>query len=254
MNHFLSSGRQFFFQWLTALALFALLAPVGASAQGAYSASQANRSSKQQRQNNRQNPYASVYTYQTHQHERSFGTFFAEYNRMTMSIEDSYANAPCYNGVSVGFDYFLPFAGGLGVDLGLKGQYLFRNEKEGVYTYKDNLLSAVVPVRLAYHWRAAESFSLLPFAGVFGRMNLSGKKIYEESGKSGRTSISLFDDKQTQAYGLETMKRFQVGWEAGVTARISDTFTIGGSYWMDISKIGTGTKLKGFNLQLGACF
>lgn len=254
MNKSFSTNGLSIIRRIMVVMLIAGFAWVDASAQGSVTVGQLSRASRQ-RQQNRENPYSSVYTYQTQRQQvRSHGNFFAEYNRMTMDVKNSYTKDPSFNGVSVGFDYFLPFAGELGVDIGLKAQYFFRNEKEGIYTYKDNLLAGTLPVRLAYDWRAGESFALMPFAGVFGRINFSGKKIYEESGKSGRTSINLFDDDQTSFYNLEKLKRFQFGWEAGVRARFSDTFTIGASYWMDFSEIGTNTKLKGFNIQLGACF
>lgn len=253
MKKSLFRGKSTISRWIFAVAMLAAFGLADASAQGSYSVGQLSRASRQ-RQQNRQNPYGSVYEYQTAPHEHSYGTFFAEYNRMTMDIDNSLVSNPGYNGISVGFDYFLPFAGGLGVDLGAKVQYFFRNEEEGILTYKDNLLSGTVPVRLAYDWRISDSFALMPFAGVYGRYNFSGKQVYEESGVSGRTSINQFDEKQTSYYGIEKLKRLQAGWEAGARAVISETFSVGASYWMDFTEIGHDTKLKGFSIMLGANF
>ena len=210
------------------------------------------------RENKERNPYANRSYYRPVEKSRSFGTFYAEYNRMKMDAGTD--QTPTYNGVSVGFSYFVPVVGGLGLNTGMKVQYFFRNEKENIITWKDNLLAGTVPVDLAFDLRLGDKFSIIPYAGMYGRCNFSAKAAWEQSGMNGRTSVNLFDSDQIDYYnstfntGLNKMKRFQFGWEAGAMVRLSEIVTIGGGYWHDLNKIAPSTKLYGFNVQLGVNF
>jgi len=196
------------------------------------------------------NPYSSSYKASE---SRSFGTFYAEYNPHVWHAEHygSVTNTT-FHGVSVGFSYFVPVLGSLGFDAGVKGQYLFRNEKKGGSKYKDNMFSGTIPVNVVYDFRVSDGFAIDPFVGLYGRFNFSAKNV-EEMGTT-RNSLNMFDEDQAKFFGYETYDRFQFGWQAGVNVRISDMLTIGGAYWMDLKEIGKDIDLHGFNIMVGANF
>lgn len=198
----------------------------------------------------RNSTYADVYTYQTAEQRGSDGTFFAGYDYTTMAIDQQGVDDVTYHGVSVGFNYFFPLAGNLGLTTGLKGQYFFRNDTEGIYTHKDNMFSGVIPVNLTFDWHLTHGFALAPYGGLYGRYNFMAHAVTEEQGKSGHESVSQFD----KNYMTDPFKRFQYGWEVGVTARFSDMVTVGASYWHDLNKICRSTKLYGIGIMLGANF
>ncbi len=196
------------------------------------------------------NPYSTSYKMSE---PRSFGIFYAEYNPHVRH-QDSFGSSTNTNfhGVSVGFSYFVPVLGRLGFDAGVKGQYLFRNEKKGTTKYKDNMFSATIPVDVLYDIRVSDGFAIDPFAGLYGRINFTAKNI-EETGNI-RNSLNMFSKDQSKFYGYDTYDRFQFGWQAGVNFRISNMVTIGGAYWMDLNDVGKDTNLHGFNVMLGANF
>jgi len=196
------------------------------------------------------NPYSTSYKVSE---SRSFGTFYAEYNPHVWH-KDYVGNetSTTFHGISVGFSYFIPVLGQLGFDAGVKGQYLFRNEEKGSTTYKDNMLSATVPVNVVYDFRVTDGLAIDPFVGLYGRYNFSAKNV-EETGNT-RNSQNMFSKDQAKFFGYDTYDRFQFGWQAGVNFRISDMVTIGAAYWMDLKEVGKDIDLHGFNIMLGANF
>ena len=196
--------------------------------------------------------------------QRSFGTFYAEYNPHQWHFTSSDVKDNNFHGISVGFSYFVPVMGNLGFDAGLKGQYFFSSEKENGIKFLTRMFSATVPVDVVYDLKISDGFAIDPFAGIYGRFNFSAKDIEETGNK--RNTLDLFDEKeanrwgelcsekQSMRYGFETLDRFQIGWQAGVNFRISDMMTIGAAYWMDFNELGKDIKLHGFNLRLGAIF
>jgi len=217
-------------RWIAVACLF--MGSMAASAQGSKS----------------YNPYSRA---NTQSGSESFGTLYVEYNPHSWRTS---GHSTSFHGVSLGYSYFLPVVGNLGIDAGVKAQYFFRNEKKSGTRFKDDLFSASVPVNLAYDLRIIDSFGLMPFAGVYGRYNFSAKTSWEVDGESGRTSVSLFNKQQAAYYGMNTLSRFQFGWQAGVSVRLNEFVRVGAAYWMDFNEINEDTKLRGFNITLGATF
>ena len=192
------------------------------------------------------NPYSRDYH---SQESPSFGTFFVEYNPHTVHTTTAYsATNTTHDGLSVGFNYFVPVVSHFGIDAGLKGQYFFHKETVFGVKEKYNQFSATVPVDLVIDIRLADGFAIDPFAGLYGRYDLIAKETSEVGGK--RSSVNLFEKSQTN----QTMNRFQLGWQAGVNLRIAQSFTVGASYWMDFSELRDRVKLYGFDLRLGLNF
>ena len=111
------------------------------------------------------------------------------------------------------------------------------------------MLSATLPVNLAYDWHVSDGLAIYPYAGLFARLNILAKKKVERNGKSHTYDAFSKDD-----MGDNTWDRFQFGWQAGVNCRISETFIVGGGFWMDLNEITEHTKIYGFNATLGIKF
>ena len=222
-----------------------------AFAQGSVTVDQANRMLQQRRQ--QQNAQRQVNQPQTNYYSSAstpFATFFLEYNPTTLHASyKGHSDNTSYQGISLGGNYFYPFAGSLGADFGLKLQYFFRSEKEDGEKVNTDMLSATIPVNLAYDWQASEGLAVYPYAGLFARFNIMAQSKVEYNGKSKKYNAFSKDD-----MGDNTWNRFQFGWQAGVNFRISDTFIIGGGYWMDLSELTDHVKAYGFDVRLGMKF
>ena len=66
-------------------------------------------------------------------------------------------------------------------------------------------------------------------------------------------SRSLFDEDDMGDKDY-TWKRFQIGWQIGVNARISNSFLLGVSYGTDFSEIVKDGKMKTTSVTVGYCF
>jgi opacity protein-like surface antigen len=112
------------------------------------------------------------------------------------------------------------------------------------------MISAKIPVNLVYSFQVSDNFRIEPYAGIYGRINIWGQeKVGDES-----ANILSSDD-----FGDAACKRFQLGWNAGVQFRITEAFTIGAGYFMDLMKLqnySSGkhdikTNFQGFDFTLG---
>ena len=149
------------------------------------------------------------------------------------------------------------------VEAGLGLQYLTYKDEEDdeYYSFEDkiSMLSLKVPVSLVYRWDIPGSkVSLMPFAGLTLRFNVMGKETmtYEEDGDSEEEEVDLFDKDDAEKYfGDEdyAWKRFQMGWQIGVKASISN-FVLGVSYGGDFSEIAEDAKSKTTSITLGYRF
>lgn len=145
---------------------------------------------------------------------------------------------------------------------------------------KFSMFSLKVPVNLVYNWQIPNSsVALAPFVGVTLRYNLSGKNkmewnldsdvekelkddyeyYYGDEGDEmfeedfGDKDVNLFD-KDDMGSKDATWKRFQIGWQIGVNARINNKFLVGLSYGSDFSEIFKKAKIKTTSITLGYCF
>ena len=222
-----------------------------ATAQNSVSVQEMNRILQQRKQQQQAGQQASATRSSSTGESAAFGTFFLEYNPTTMHVSyKGYTDNTSYQGLSVGGNYFMPFAGSLGFDAGLKLQYFFRNETKGQSKYKSNMLSATVPLDLAYDWHVSDAFAVYPYAGLYARVNILANGKEELNGKE----VADYNAFDKDDMGGDPWKRFQFGWQAGINFRIIDMLTIGGGYWMDLNELTDHVKLRGFNVTLGVTF
>ena len=194
-----------------------------------------------------------------------WGTFYVQYNPVKMSYKDDDDDALSFKGFSVGYDHAFSVSKSLPlfVEAGLGLQYFTYKDEEDdeYYSFEDkiSMLSLKVPVSLAYRWDIPGSkVSLMPFAGLTLRFNVTGKETmtYEEDGDSEEEEVDLFDKDDVEKYfGDEdyAWKRFQMGWQIGVKASISN-FVLGVSYGGDFSEIAEDAKSKTTSITLGYRF
>jgi opacity protein-like surface antigen len=128
-------------------------------------------------------------------------------------------------------------------------QWFFKEEN----SIKTNLISLKIPVNVMYSFQVSDAFRIEPYAGIYGRVNIWGEA------KSHGESVSLFDEDE---WGDAAAKRFQIGWNAGVNFRITEAFTVGAGYFMDIMKFqdyssgrhDVKSNFQGFDITLGVNF
>lgn len=134
------------------------------------------------------------------------------------------------------------------VQVGGELKYSF-NKKDD---HGDSFVSLKVPVSLTYDVPLTERFDLLPFAGIYGRYNVSGT-----TKDSNGNDVNLFEKRTDEAGGV-TFERFQLGWQAGCNLIYKQRYMIGASYSRDISKLVQTTGIKyttfAFNISLGLLF
>ena len=179
----------------------------------------------------------------------SFGLFYAQYNLTTehMTVTNHDSENTSLNGVTLGYSHFIPLGDiPLFLSPGAAVQWFFKS-KDG---HKTNMISAKIPVNLVYSFQVSDNFRIEPYAGIYGRINIWGQeKVGDES-----ANILSSDD-----FGDAACKRFQLGWNAGVQFRITEAFTIGAGYFMDLMKLqnySSGkhdikTNFQGFDFTLG---
>ena len=179
----------------------------------------------------------------------SFGLFYAQYNLTTehMTVTNHDSENTSLNGVTLGYSHFIPLGDiPLFLSLGAAAQWFFKNKDE----HKTNMISAKIPVNLMYSFQVSDNFRIEPYAGIYGRINIWGQEKY------GDKSLNILS---SDDLGDLACKRFQLGWNAGVQFRITEAFTIGAGYFMDLMKLqnySSGkhdikTNFQGFDFTLG---
>ena len=213
-----------------------------------------------------------------------FGLFYIQYNpskyhakaKSTHGELEAGTDNQTWNALSLGYSYYIPLGDiPLFIAPGVAAQWYFYSDKTSYMNelyygdnynveqeVKCNMISAKIPINLMYSFEISDAFRIEPYAGVYGRINIWGEDKVEETmgGEKMSESLNLFDKDDMGEY--LKWKRFQFGWNAGVNFRITDAFTIGAGYYMDLTKVvdasHNGSELKtnfqGFDITLGVNF
>lgn len=170
----------------------------------------------------------------------NFNTAIVQYNAASWTwSHDGHSSSTGFSGLSAGYLSAFNIADmPLYVEPGGILQFFFRSD-DG---HKTNILSLKVPASFIYSFQVSDSFIIDPFAGPYVRVNLFGKVKGEGDSKD----LFSKDD-----MGDEALKRVQFGLQLGARARISDKYTVGLGYSMDLSEIGDHTKISSFDLTFG---
>lgn len=132
---------------------------------------------------------------------------------------------------------------------------------------KINMISAKVPISLAYTYQIPDSkITLIPYVGIDFRVNIigkasakynltsNGKTALKQAGVSlEEKDVNLFN-KDDMGSDDKTWNRFQVGWHIGLNVRINNQFLVGASYGTDFSEIVKKVKIHTASITVGYCF
>lgn len=195
-----------------------------------------------------------------------FGTLYVQFSPSKIKQKShGESESSSVNAVSLGYSYAMPLGGiPLYLEFGAAAQYFFKSEdytdydvdyETGSYSTKTekakfSMLSVKIPINIMYSIDVSDAFSIQPYAGVYGRVNILAQT------KIGSEKADHFSkDDMGENF---VWKRFQVGWNAGVKFRIAQKVSIGAGYYMDIMKIMSykehKTNFQGFDITLGLTF
>ena len=215
-----------------------------------------------------------------------WGTFYLQWNPSSIKVDMKNVDDQSFTGFSVGYNRAFNIVKNtpLFLEAGAALQYSFYtedNDDENAPEVKVNFFSAKIPVSLMYKFDIPNSnVSLVPFAGVDFRFNISGKKKIEyendeydddddyyngygygyddddydyPSDRSNKKDLDLFDKKDMGSKDA-TWKRFQVGWHIGLNAHLGSNFLLGVSYGSDFSELCKKTKIGTTSVTVGYRF
>ena len=110
---------------------------------------------------------------------------------------------------------------------------------------KFSMLSIKIPVTAMYSFNVSDAVSILPYAGLYGRVNVLAQT------KVGDSKVDYFSKDDM---GDDTWSRFQLGVNFGCKFRFAQKFIVGGGYYTDLTKITDYTTFRGWDITLGLTF
>lgn len=222
-----------------------------------------------------------------------YNTIYVQWNPTTFSNSQKGAEDISATGFSIGYShaFCISKTAPVFIEAGLGLQYTYASESAAddiaelsglstreVVKYMDpeeklKMFSAKVPVNIIYNWNIPNSrITLSPFIGVNIRCNFSGKynldwnmapelknELINQVGKDAfdetfsDQELNLFD-KKDMGTSDDTWKRFQLGWQIGVSATLNNKFSLGISYGTDFTEIAKKVKLHSTSVTLGYRF
>jgi len=163
---------------------------------------------------------------------------------------DGYSSSESgYNTFALGFTHATPLSEvPVLVEYGAFAEYTTKTEKEHGGTGTMHLIGAKVPLSVMYGYTVSENVILYPYAGLFARLYVIGKETFKFEDESETYDLFNNDDG-------DNMKRFGLGYQLGVKARISGFFVGLGYEDMITSLIPDYTaKFNMINLSVGIPF
>lgn len=125
------------------------------------------------------------------------------------------------------------------------------DSSEGNITLKTshNLLGLYIPANVVYKISINDKLALKPYTGIYLRLGLLGKEKYE-AGVEGNTASDSYS-----VYGEDgcDWKRFQAGWQIGITADYGQ-YNFGIGYGIDFNKMAPEARFNTFSLRAGLNF
>ena len=197
-----------------------------------------------------------------------WSSLWIQYNPSTFKYDIEDADNEDFTGISIGYSKAFSISQNtpLFIEAGLGLQYSFYDDDvvltavdDDDYYYvegdgKISVFSVKIPLNLIYKFDIENSnISLLPFAGLNLRYNLSGKLKVEQDDYDYEEDYDLFDKKDMGSKDA-TWKRFQIGWQIGLNAHIGQNFILGASYGQDFSEIAKKCKISTISVNVGYKF
>lgn len=190
--------------------------------------------------------------------EEGLGNIYFCYSPLKLVTDLKGVDNLNFNAFSIGYNYTAALGGPACIDVAFETTGAFYSEKyyddydERVkHTYE--FYFAKLPVSLALYLSANENFAFVPYAGLYGKMNISGKETFKDS--HGKESYNLFDEDDI---GSDDFNRFQFGYQAGFKMILFSTVSVGASYTGDLTPVYSdheeSQRFRGFNFSLGFSF
>lgn len=178
-------------------------------------------------------------------HDAQWGYLYGQYSPGKLSYDDGSENIFA---VSLGYNRYISVLTSipLFVECGLGFQWTHGNLEGDT---KMNLYSLKVPVGAAYLYTIPNSpVDIIPRVGLDFRINLAGTLDPKHD-----SSRNVFDSDEMGGSDY-TWNRFQVGFHAGVNARIWKKLLVGYAFQHDFSEIAKKVHITQHNITLGYCF
>jgi hypothetical protein len=207
-------------------------------------------------------------------------SFRASYNPITFDVDGIWGSVfgeelSDFNGFSGEFIMGFNVANGEPIFIETGAGFLYASNKyKDSYTddyyememsldLKTKIASVYIPFNIAYEFSVSDNMSIIPYAGLKARINISGdqnltmtiRDTYYGYSETVRESIDMFSKRDiSNNWGVsDEAKRFQLGWQIGADFDISGVI-LGISYGTDISEFLKDCKFKTTSLSLGFRF
>ena len=183
--------------------------------------------------------------------DNGFSALWLSYMPTTLKLKDGdYSHSESgYNTFALGYTHATPLSEvPVLAEYGAFAEYTTKTEKENGGTTSMNLLGVKVPLSVMYSYAVSENVVLYPYAGLNARLYIIGKETYKYEGESESYDLFSGDDD-------ENMKRFALGYQVGVKARVS-RFFLGIGYEDMITSLVSdySAKFNMINLSVGIPF
>lgn len=191
-----------------------------------------------------------------------WNTFYFMYSPTTIKLEGKEKNVSAsysldLSGLSLGYERAIGLTQSIPLYLKVGGEvkYSFGDDDSFGEKFKYSFLSVKVPVSVAYDFAVSDNIDILPYAGLYFRLNAIGKEKYDgDSRYYEDEDHDLFSDGDDD----EKWSRFQVGWHIGADVMFSKRFLAGINYSSDISNLydkgNTTISSHAINIKLGIVF
>ncbi len=176
---------------------------------------------------------------------QGYGRYYLSYNKIGMPDDGGH-----FNGVQLGAISGSPLLRQypLYLEFGVAFQYAVWKEEYYNTTYKMWLGTIQIPINLAYKYAFNDKLAIAPYAGIDLKIHAVGNYKITSGDKSEK--VDLFDKDEMEEWGMNSAKRFQIGWHIGVGMDISNCF-LSISYGKDFNDFMKKTKLSNMLVTLG---
>lgn len=187
-----------------------------------------------------------------------WNTFYFMYSPTTLKSEyKKESESLDLTGLSLGYERAIGLTQSIPLFLKVGGElkYSFGKKSYEEESVKYSFLSVKVPVSVAYDFAVTDNIDILPYTGMYFRINAMGKiKVDYDSSYYDDDDYDVFSDGDDD----EKWSRFQVGWQIGADVMFSKRFVAGVNYSTDISKLynedGEKISSHAINIKLGIVF
>lgn len=182
-----------------------------------------------------------------------WGSVYIQYNPMTLVQDFSNSEDLDFTGFTLGYDKNISIAGTtpLYIQVGGAVNAAFYSDSNDEIDESVTFVAVKVPVSIAYKWQASNSVAVVPYAGIYARLNILGSWKVENDYDD--ETLNLFDKKDMGSNDA-TWGRFQLGYQIGANVMFNNTWHVGLAWSSDFSEICKKTKFNTPAITIGFDF